>query len=51
MNPQQIKHYEHLISLAQAELQMATWCKNFERVEILTARISEYDEKIKEANK
>ena len=46
MKPNHIKFLERLISLAQSELNMATQCRNLERVDLLTKRIAEYQDKI-----
>jgi hypothetical protein len=47
-----IKIYrERLIANANAELAMATYARDLERVDLLTKRIAEYELKIKEASK
>ena len=46
MNPNQIKFLERLIANAQAELSMATYARDIERVDLLTKRIAEYQDKI-----
>jgi hypothetical protein len=51
MNPNQIKFLERLIANAQSELHMATYARDLERVDLLTKRIAEYEEKIKEMSK
>jgi hypothetical protein len=46
MNPNQLKFLERLIANAQAELKMATYVRDLERVSLLTKRIEGYRSQI-----
>ena len=51
MNPSELSYYSDLKAKAVAELNLATYARNLERVQILSALIAVYDQKIKEASK
>ena len=51
MNDAEIKYYSDLKAKAIAELNLAKNARNLERVQILSALIAVYDEKIKESSK
>ena len=51
MNPSELSYYSDLKAKAIAELNLATYARNLERVQKLSALIAVYDEKIKECLK
>jgi hypothetical protein len=50
MNPSELSHYETLKANAHAELNLATYAKNLERVEFLHNLILGYEAKINSAD-